>query len=846
MENITAYGDAVFIANNSVDMGNNTGWNIQSSTPRKLFWVGGTGDWNNPAHWSLNENGSGGGQCPPSSVDDVFFNEHSFSDSDTLRVTTSVVFCHDMDWRSSNNNVVINNKEMLRIYGSLWLQENVKFQGSKEISFLSKNSSEILSSAKVQTPLLRFKDRNSFWQIKGELHCKSSLLFYGEGSRYELGGAAFISGSLSHQYGSFITNNYPIDCQFFYVGHNADSLFLGSSQITLSHKNFVVYNDDTYIDGGTSVIHMKNSASVFINKGQRFYNVIFEDTTENTQELKGPGSYNHVKFNSNGIIEDNNSFDSLSFAAGCRYNIGKGKTQVLNKYFLAKGNSCHPIVIFAQDSSIETFHKESGVVSGDFLELHYVKAGGGAEFFAGTYTDDYSETSPGWIFENAPGYIYGLGNDTVMCKGELLETYNFNGAKSYLWHDGSTNAFYEVKESGMITVAVFYDEDCIYYDTINVQVIDNAILEAGEDIFVCHPNTPISVNVDIQEGVQPYEIEWEPKTGIDKPDEKSIIIKNDVSEQYIITVTSRNLCEARDTVNYYVIQTLVPKIYKDGDYLVSNIPIGNQWYLDGEPIPGAVEDRIIPFETGEYTVIVTIDDCRSLTSEKYFFYEAVKADIVIVVGSAKAEPGEEVNIPINIINQDSLLSKNITSFDAILSYNARILYSDDLNSSATFSGDYASIPVELNYNASEDKWGEVHFTAMLGNTDKCGLALSSISGIGDTIKVGIINGLFELDEICLEGGKRLFDDSNRFFIMQSAPNPASYDLKLVFGVIDDAEVELSLVNLLGKEEKILDKVKLKPGLYEKIYDITHIPAGFYLCTMKTAGRCATKRVVVLK
>ncbi len=313
---------------------------------KDIYWVKGSGAWHDYYnHWAYESGVDTIEQGRvPTTEDDVYFDENSFANGeDTLEITISTdAVCRTLDFtrcQNLNKLIIINHTSSvpIRIYGSLLLIDSLRLKNINEIQFLGENGSFKLLTKNKQLPLLRFKDRNSFWQIEGELHCKSSLLFYGEGSRYELGGAAFISGSLSHQYGSFITNNYPIDCQFFYVGHNADSLFLGSSQITLSHKNFVVYNDDTYIDGGTSVIHMKNSASVFINKGQRFYNVIFEDTTENTQELKGPGSYNHVKFNSNGIIEDNNSFDSLSFAAGHTVTIAAGKIQTINKALNAEG-----------------------------------------------------------------------------------------------------------------------------------------------------------------------------------------------------------------------------------------------------------------------------------------------------------------------------------------------------------------------------------------------------------------------------------------------------------------------------------------------------------------------------
>lgn len=43
----------------------------------KLYWVGGTGNFNDANHWSF-ESGGRGGAKSPSAADDVFFDEHSF------------------------------------------------------------------------------------------------------------------------------------------------------------------------------------------------------------------------------------------------------------------------------------------------------------------------------------------------------------------------------------------------------------------------------------------------------------------------------------------------------------------------------------------------------------------------------------------------------------------------------------------------------------------------------------------------------------------------------------------------------------------------------------------------
>lgn len=58
IQDIKATGN--MIVNNGRGMGNVTGWTIRKDNARTLYWVGGTGDWFDPTHWSLASGGAGG------------------------------------------------------------------------------------------------------------------------------------------------------------------------------------------------------------------------------------------------------------------------------------------------------------------------------------------------------------------------------------------------------------------------------------------------------------------------------------------------------------------------------------------------------------------------------------------------------------------------------------------------------------------------------------------------------------------------------------------------------------------------------------------------------------------
>ena len=57
LRDIHASGDATFTASSGVDLGNNDGWNFTNNASEDFYWIGGTGNWSDPAHWSYTSGG---------------------------------------------------------------------------------------------------------------------------------------------------------------------------------------------------------------------------------------------------------------------------------------------------------------------------------------------------------------------------------------------------------------------------------------------------------------------------------------------------------------------------------------------------------------------------------------------------------------------------------------------------------------------------------------------------------------------------------------------------------------------------------------------------------------------
>lgn len=123
LKDLHGIGAASYTADNSVDLGNTSGWTINAPTPRSYFWVGGSGQWSDYAnHWSSESGNNAFHDSAPSEFDNVYFDENSFSSStDVVSFEGSARFhVANLDLSGSLEGTQIDiNAGILFIHGSL-------------------------------------------------------------------------------------------------------------------------------------------------------------------------------------------------------------------------------------------------------------------------------------------------------------------------------------------------------------------------------------------------------------------------------------------------------------------------------------------------------------------------------------------------------------------------------------------------------------------------------------------------------------------------------------------------------------------------------------------------------
>jgi gliding motility-associated-like protein len=246
IQDIKATGGAKFVLRNAVDLGNNSGWDIFTKANNNLYWVGGTGDWNDPAHWSFSSGGAGGA-CIPTAGENVFFDANS-GNNYTVTVNVENAYCRDMSWVGALGLPSFNgtDEKALHIFGSLTFINDMRLEFEGDVYFEGAKSDNVITSA-GRTFRRQFIVRGTgTWSLADSL---STLLDF-----------VFVQGN-------FNTNNQLLFTRSVLSQNpRMRTLTLGRSQWVLRRVDLQNYNtlvweinpQSMVLDAGTSTIEFRN------------------------------------------------------------------------------------------------------------------------------------------------------------------------------------------------------------------------------------------------------------------------------------------------------------------------------------------------------------------------------------------------------------------------------------------------------------------------------------------------------------------------------------------------------------------------------------------------------------
>ncbi len=205
LSNLTSIGAGQFTATNSLDNGNVTGVQFTTGTINDIYWIGGTGDFDDLSHFSSSSGGPANLSCLPSAYDNVIFDSNSgLNSSSVINFPVGLYLVHDLHFIDpflscifTSTGTTINNKLEVFIYGDLILSNNVTFDHTDNRTWLWNVPNE-------GNHIIDTKEIDIF-----------NLIAKKENSTIELLSTIVASNEIKVTHANLITNGHDISCLSF-------------------------------------------------------------------------------------------------------------------------------------------------------------------------------------------------------------------------------------------------------------------------------------------------------------------------------------------------------------------------------------------------------------------------------------------------------------------------------------------------------------------------------------------------------------------------------------------------------------------------------------------------------
>ncbi|MBX7095179.1 MAG: gliding motility-associated C-terminal domain-containing protein [Flavobacteriales bacterium] len=201
------------------------------------FWVGGSGSWNDPAHWSTVSNGQGGASVP-SVNDNVFFDNFSFT--------------------SDRNEILIPGNIQLNNFNFSSAQYNPKIKSTTPVTITVGGNWQVSGMFRNYiTGTIAFTNPSSAQINSGNIHFRSNLQF--SNGNFVLGNDLELepNNNIEIISGTFKTSGHAVKC---------DEFIFGTQAITFNTENSDLVTVDPIVITGTNVN--------WLNSGTRMAQVV--------------------------------------------------------------------------------------------------------------------------------------------------------------------------------------------------------------------------------------------------------------------------------------------------------------------------------------------------------------------------------------------------------------------------------------------------------------------------------------------------------------------------------------------------------------------------------------------
>lgn len=434
---------------------NASGWTL---TGRKLFWIGGSGNWTDINHWSLSSGGTANATCIPSYSDSTIFDVNSFSSNNQTVTVDKKSFSSYLDWSDAAFNTVLLLDSNLSVNGDIILNPNLFVTQDSTVNVVEvTGASDIDAQGAIINCNFFIKTNNpsDIVKLNADFKQQDSL------------GIFFSSGH-------FDLNNFNLICDFIIVSADITQKVLDfrNSNITLSGEFNAEFAQNFTFNAGNSTLFIGDTLYSSVPKSNSLtadgllFNKVILDFRKNGNPQR---------------IWGNSTFKELTILKNSDITIDSTMVLTVQNSLNILGNCSDSVFISSSNSTIPASFNLSGATT-DILavNLNNIKALGASP--AVIHSNGIGDVS-GWFFDptSTINSIFSLtgGNclgDTILISNQsTISTNNFNEIVSHWYfNDGSTGYYQHTSPTD--SVFINYELDTNKH-VFNGKGVYNVVLE---------------------------------------------------------------------------------------------------------------------------------------------------------------------------------------------------------------------------------------------------------------------------------------------------------------------------------------------------------------------------------
>lgn len=343
-----------------------------------FYWIGGSGDWNNPLNWSLSSGGNVANAVPGINNPVIFDNNSFTAGINTINIT-SQTNCYSINNYSTDSVIFNLSAFTLNIDGSIYDPNNKLSFNNGKISLIgntSKNNQILLSQNAFTQVDLDVISANGSWNFTNGFNIRNLVIqnssLYAANKQVSIASLTATAGTRNR-----------ID----FSGTTID----GINQLNVTNAPDINFTNST--------IQFSNANGVInksINAGaNRFHNLQLENAN---LTINGNLTFNALIINGNLTLTGNHTMNSLSLSTNSSLTLAEGSTQTINQAFSAIGQDGNLIEIRSNGAANANLFADNRNVRFclDYLEVTNVSVSGSTGFLSGDHSS-INAASTGWI-----------------------------------------------------------------------------------------------------------------------------------------------------------------------------------------------------------------------------------------------------------------------------------------------------------------------------------------------------------------------------------------------------------------------------------------------------------------